>query len=341
VRAWQISSFGIDSLEFVERPTPSAGPRRSAGQNCARFVQLSRSDDGEGLYNPKMKLPRIPCSDGAGEVVAVGEGVTQWKPGDRVAGIFMQNWLDGPLTQPRPKALWAATSTACWPSMWCSRKPGLVAARPPELSGGRHAALRRRDGLERAGRGQPQAGIDGADPGNRRRLHLCAAVCAAEGRARAGHQLELREAGAGQRWAWTRDSTTATIPTGTAGRTTRPAARAWIWWWKWAAWARWPRSLKAIRMAERCRRWACWLRELRPFPIPPHSAQMVADSRHLRGLATGLCGDEPSHFSCRAAPVGEEFDWTQAREVFERMEEGSHFGKMVLTPAAIKWFIAG
>ncbi len=30
-------------------------------------------------------------------------------------------------------------------------------------------------------------------------------------------------------------------------------------------------------------------------------------------------------------PVGEEFDWSQAREVLERMEEGSHFGKMVLT----------
>jgi D-arabinose 1-dehydrogenase-like Zn-dependent alcohol dehydrogenase len=30
-------------------------------------------------------------------------------------------------------------------------------------------------------------------------------------------------------------------------------------------------------------------------------------------------------------PVGEEFHWTQAREVLARMEEGSHFGKMVLT----------
>ena len=42
-----------------------------------------------------MKLPRIPCSDGAGEVVAVGEGVTRVEVGDRVAGIFMQNWIDG------------------------------------------------------------------------------------------------------------------------------------------------------------------------------------------------------------------------------------------------------
>jgi NADPH:quinone reductase-like Zn-dependent oxidoreductase len=48
-----------------------------------------------GKYNPKMTLPRVPCSDGAGEVVAVGEGVTRVQVGQRVAGIFMQNWIDG------------------------------------------------------------------------------------------------------------------------------------------------------------------------------------------------------------------------------------------------------
>jgi NADPH:quinone reductase-like Zn-dependent oxidoreductase len=37
----------------------------------------------------------VPLSDGAGEVIAVGEGVTRVKPGDRVMGIFMQNWVAG------------------------------------------------------------------------------------------------------------------------------------------------------------------------------------------------------------------------------------------------------
>jgi NADPH:quinone reductase-like Zn-dependent oxidoreductase len=50
----------------------------------------------KGFYNPKMALPRVPCSDGAGEIVAVGPDVAEFKPGDRVAGIFMQRWLDGP-----------------------------------------------------------------------------------------------------------------------------------------------------------------------------------------------------------------------------------------------------
>lgn len=43
-------------------------------------------------------LPLIPCSDGAGEVIEIGEDVTRVKVGDRVAGIFMQNWVAGEAT---------------------------------------------------------------------------------------------------------------------------------------------------------------------------------------------------------------------------------------------------
>ena len=82
----------------MERPTPAPGPGEVLVE--VRAISFNYRDllMVKGLYNPKLHLPRIPCSDGAGEVVAVGEGVTAWKPGDRVAGIFMQNWLDGPLT---------------------------------------------------------------------------------------------------------------------------------------------------------------------------------------------------------------------------------------------------
>jgi NADPH:quinone reductase-like Zn-dependent oxidoreductase len=48
-----------------------------------------------GQYNPKQKLPLIPVSDGAGEVIAIGEGVTGFKPGDRVLGHFFPAWLAG------------------------------------------------------------------------------------------------------------------------------------------------------------------------------------------------------------------------------------------------------
>ncbi|MEI9968961.1 MAG: alcohol dehydrogenase catalytic domain-containing protein [Terracidiphilus sp.] len=93
MRAWQVSAFGIDSLEFAERPTPAPGP----GEVLVgvRAVSLNYRDlmVVKGFYNPKMRLPRIPFSDGAGEVVAVGADVTLWKgfshvsprPGARLA----------------------------------------------------------------------------------------------------------------------------------------------------------------------------------------------------------------------------------------------------------------
>ncbi len=96
--AWQISSFGIDSMEFVERPTPEPGPGEVLMKNHAVSFNYRDLLVVKGRYNPRMALPRIPCSDGAGEVIATGSQVTRWKPGDRAAGIFMQNWLDGPPT---------------------------------------------------------------------------------------------------------------------------------------------------------------------------------------------------------------------------------------------------
>ena len=48
--------------------------------------------------NPRQPMPRIPLSDGAGEVAAVGAGVTRWAVGDRVAGTFFQRWDAGEIT---------------------------------------------------------------------------------------------------------------------------------------------------------------------------------------------------------------------------------------------------
>ena len=180
MRAWQISSFGVDSLEFVERPTPQPGPGEVLVQ--VRAISFNYRDllMVKGLYNPKLKLPRIPCSDGAGEVAAVGEGVTAWKPGDRVAGIFMQNWLDGPLTPAKARGALGGDIDGMLAEYVVLKETGLVRL-PEHLSfrGGGHAALRRRHRLECAGRRRPEAGRDRADPGNRRGFDLCPAICAA------------------------------------------------------------------------------------------------------------------------------------------------------------------
>jgi NADPH:quinone reductase-like Zn-dependent oxidoreductase len=98
MKVWQIQSFGIDKLALVDLPQPRPG--RGEVLVKVHAVSLNYRDllMVRGHYNPKMAVPRIPCSDGAGEVVAVGEEVTSTSPGQRVAGIFMQHWLDGPPT---------------------------------------------------------------------------------------------------------------------------------------------------------------------------------------------------------------------------------------------------
>jgi NADPH:quinone reductase-like Zn-dependent oxidoreductase len=95
MKAWRISSFGLESLELATLPDPKPGPGEVLVQVHAVSLNYRDLMMVVGKYNPRMHLPRIPCSDGAGEVVAVGAGVTRVAAGDRVAGIFMQNWLDG------------------------------------------------------------------------------------------------------------------------------------------------------------------------------------------------------------------------------------------------------
>lgn len=102
MRAIQIQDrFDLSALTLVERPDP----RPDKGQIVirTRAASLNYRDllTVRGTYNPKQRLPLIPLSDGAGVVEAVGEGVTRFKVGDRVAGIFAQGWLAGALTRDR------------------------------------------------------------------------------------------------------------------------------------------------------------------------------------------------------------------------------------------------
>lgn len=95
--------FGLDHLAMVERPTPTAGPgeltlrMRCASLNFRDLMMV------QGLYNPRQPLPVIPCSDGVGEVVAVGEGVDGDWMGRRVSPIFAQRWLAGEPTKAKLK----------------------------------------------------------------------------------------------------------------------------------------------------------------------------------------------------------------------------------------------
>jgi NADPH:quinone reductase-like Zn-dependent oxidoreductase len=95
MKAWRIPAFGIDKLSLDEVPAPQPEPGQVVVDVHAVSLNYRDLMTVKGAYNPKLQPHRIPCSDGAGIISAIGKGVTQVAVGDRVAGIFFQHWLDG------------------------------------------------------------------------------------------------------------------------------------------------------------------------------------------------------------------------------------------------------
>lgn len=97
MRAYVIDRYGdIDGLALRELPPPGTpGPGqvlvrlRAASLNFRELLILG------GHYSALCKPQLIPCSDGAGEVVAVGTGVTRTAVGERVVLTFHPHWISG------------------------------------------------------------------------------------------------------------------------------------------------------------------------------------------------------------------------------------------------------
>lgn len=99
IRQYQFQADGAGGYRLVleEVPRPQAGPgqvlvRVQAASLNRRDVLMLRGRYGPGGDNAD---GGIPLSDGAGEIIAVGPGVTRFEVGDRVAGIFFEEWIDG------------------------------------------------------------------------------------------------------------------------------------------------------------------------------------------------------------------------------------------------------
>jgi NADPH:quinone reductase-like Zn-dependent oxidoreductase len=127
MKAYEVRQFGIENLAPVERDEPQA----AAGEVVVKFHAASLNYRDlmfvKGTYNPRAKLPAVPLSDGAGEVVAVGEKVTKWKVGDRVCPIFVQSWLDGlPSTQKNRSSLGAGDLAGVLREYGAFNEDGLV-----------------------------------------------------------------------------------------------------------------------------------------------------------------------------------------------------------------------
>ncbi len=84
----------LEALELVELDDASA-PGPGEIKVALKASSLNYHDYAVVAGMIPAALGRIPMSDGAGEVVAVGAGVTEYKVGDAVVSIFFPDWLDG------------------------------------------------------------------------------------------------------------------------------------------------------------------------------------------------------------------------------------------------------
>src|SRR6476620_5491829 len=96
MRAFQLpQATGIDALVKIDLPEPKPAYRQVLVKVAACSLNFRDLAIVLGRYRMPTKPSVIPLSDGAGEVVEVGPGVTRVQVGDRVAGIFFQHWLAG------------------------------------------------------------------------------------------------------------------------------------------------------------------------------------------------------------------------------------------------------
>jgi NADPH:quinone reductase-like Zn-dependent oxidoreductase len=98
MKAYQLTGQdGPDSLQLNEIAEPKPAPGQVLVRVRATSLNYRDLMVATGRYGAPVSLPLIPLSDGAGEIAAVGAGVTRWKEGDQVAGTFFQNWPTGPM----------------------------------------------------------------------------------------------------------------------------------------------------------------------------------------------------------------------------------------------------
>ena len=84
---------GLDKVVVESRSEPVVGP----GQILVRVLASSLNFHDLAVVSGMIKTAdgRIPMSDGAGEVVGVGDGVSIVKTGDHVLSVFFPNWVSG------------------------------------------------------------------------------------------------------------------------------------------------------------------------------------------------------------------------------------------------------
>jgi NADPH:quinone reductase-like Zn-dependent oxidoreductase len=126
MKVYEIRQFGIENLTLAEREIP----RPSENEVLVKFhaVSLNYRDllMVSGKYNPNLKTPIVPCSDGAGEIVEIGKQVRRWKVGDRVMPTFMQGWIDGEIEYKKARTALGGDLDGCLREFGTFHEEGLV-----------------------------------------------------------------------------------------------------------------------------------------------------------------------------------------------------------------------
>ena len=96
MQTYRLDRFAtLDGLGLHEQPALVAGPHEVVVRIHARSLNYRDLMILHQRYPVPAAAGVVPVSDGAGEVTAVGEGVTRFAVGDRVAGTYFPRWRDG------------------------------------------------------------------------------------------------------------------------------------------------------------------------------------------------------------------------------------------------------
>ena len=117
MRVVEIHPGGLDAMKITERPDPQAG----RGEVVVRWRATSLNFHDYLVAKGAIPVPegRIPMSDGAGEIVGVGEGVDQWQVGDRVMSLFFPNWIEGKPTMAKTRGIAGESVDGCMAELAC------------------------------------------------------------------------------------------------------------------------------------------------------------------------------------------------------------------------------
>ena len=215
-------SWSPDNIRLAERPTPEAGPgevllRMEAASLNYRDYVMARG----GYGRRGGALPLVPCSDGAGRVIAVGPGVSRVAVGDLACPIFAQTWWSGPFRESHWAGTLGGPRDGVMQEFMALSQEGVVRA-PRHLDAVQAAtlpcaAVTAWNAARRAGPGQGRAtSCSSRERAASRSSRSCSPRCTAPASSRP--RRATRSSSACARWARTTSSTTRPTPTGTRWR---------------------------------------------------------------------------------------------------------------------------